>query len=129
MSKGVVKETEVLPLQPVEIVKPEHKKVYTSVSVDSQNEVKPLPLAPPSEVKTEVAADFSVRSEAQPAVLVKEVSKNWNHHGNYYRHKPSYFQDVMNSVYSVLSDQPARYSHRMWQKPQHVRYRFPEVCL
>lgn len=112
----------------MEVVKPEHKKVYTSVSIDSQNEVKPLPLAPPSEVKTEVAADFNVRAEAQPAVVVKEVSKLWDYIETY-NHKPSYVKDIMNSIFSVLSGPIGRYNRRMWEHPQFIRYRYPEVCL
>lgn len=55
LTSGVVKETEVVPLQPVEVVKP--VKIHKEVHLEAENEVRPV-----------------VRTEVQPTVtLVKEV--------------------------------------------------------
>lgn len=138
-----MKETEVHPVQtveviqpvevvkPIEVVKTVHKKVHNEENVDANNEVVPLPLAHSNiGYKAQVGADINVKAEAPQTVIVKEVSNIWKQHGKQHNY---YLKNTFQNIFSSLFRPPTvstRLSQQSWQKPQPmIDNKYSQVCL
>lgn len=92
---------------PVAKVKSAQKKVYTEVNLDASNEIVPV-------AKADLEASLAVKAEAQPAVIVKEVS-NWKdqQYQTSTRNR-SHLKHITSGWFSVPQ---AKFSLPMWYMP------------
>ena len=107
----VYKEVAVQPVQPVEIVKPVHKKIHKEINIESVNEVNPLPLTPVNNLK----------AEAPATVIVKEVSKLRDAFQAYRRKNyKTKFHNFMSSLFRFPFISPPEEYDESWSEPRHV---------
>lgn len=99
----VAKEIDISPVE----VKTVHNKVYAHTNLDASNEVVPV-----------------VKTEAQPAVVVKEVSKWRGSRQNRSSYTGKTFYNIMSAW---LSAPQIRLSQPLWLNPRQFNY-VKQVC-